>query len=91
MKIPLNRIVAFVYPYVSILAGAVADWLLVHVHLLGLFHTNRTAIASVITQVVVFALTAILTWLGAQKWLTGWQGFEQVAATAAAATPKVKE
>lgn len=70
---PLNKIVAFVGPYVAVLAGAVADWLLVHVHLLGLFHTTHNQIASAITQVVVFGLTAALVWLGHQKWLEGYQ------------------
>lgn len=71
-SLPLNRIVAFAGPYIAIASGAVADWLLVHVHLLALFHTTHTAIASWLTQATVFGLTALLVWLGQQKWLTGW-------------------
>lgn len=75
-KFPLNRIVAFAGPYVAIASGAVADWLIVHVHLLALFHTTKTQVAGAITQIAVFGLTAILTWLGQQKWLSGWQKWE---------------
>ena len=57
-------------------SGAVADWLFVHVHLLADFHTH-SQVAGAITQLIVFVLTAGLSWLGQQKWLTGWQVFEQ--------------
>ena len=79
VKVPLNRVVAFAGPYIAVLSGAVADWLLVHVHLLELFHTTKTQVAGAITQLTVFALTALLTWLGQQKWLTGWQQHEAMA------------
>jgi hypothetical protein len=75
-KFPLNRVIAFAGPYIAILSGALADWLLVHVHLLELFHTTKTQVAGAITQLTVFGLTALLTWLGQQKWLDGWQKFE---------------
>ena len=75
-NIPINRLVAFAGPYIAILSGAVADWLIVHVHLLSLFHTTNTQVAGAITQIAVFGLTAILVWLGQHKWLTGWQIFE---------------
>ena len=75
-KVPINRVVAFAGPYIAILSGALADWLIVHVHLLSLFHTTSTQVAGAITQIAVFGLTAILVWLGQQKWLTGWQHFE---------------
>lgn len=71
LGIPFNRIIAFGGPYIAVASGAVADWLLVHVHLLSLFHTTSTTVAGAITQGTVFGLTAILTWLGHQKWLTG--------------------
>jgi hypothetical protein len=72
---PLNRIVAFCGPYIAVLSGAAADWLLVHVHFLSLFHTTHTTVAGAITQVVVFGVTALLTWLGHQKWLDGYQAW----------------
>lgn len=68
---PLNRIVTFVGPYISLGSGAVASWLFVHVHLLGLFHLNSTGLATGIAQGVVLLLTAGLTWLGQQQWLKG--------------------
>lgn len=83
-KFPINRVVAFAGPYVAILSGAVADWLLVHVHLLDLFHTTSTQVAGAITQLVVFALTSLLVWLGQHKWLDGWQKWEGVIETAIA-------
>lgn len=75
-KFPLNRVIAFAGPYIAIASGAVADWLIVHVHLLALFHTTKTQVAGAITQIAVFGLTSILVWLGQQKWLTGWQQWE---------------
>lgn len=87
MKIPINRVVAFAGPYIAILSGAVADWLLVHVHLLSLFHTSKTAVAGMITQTVVFGLTALLVWLGQHKWLTGWQKWAYETAAAIEKTP----
>lgn len=78
--LPINRIVAFAGPYIAIVSGALADWLLVHVHLLGIFHTTKTATASMLTQGIVFSLTAILVWAGHHKWLTGWQQWAYQAA-----------
>lgn len=68
---PLNRIIAFVGPYVSLGAGALASWLLVHVHLLGLFHLQQDGLATGIAQGTVLILTAVLSWLGQQQWLKG--------------------
>jgi hypothetical protein len=79
-KLPVNRIVAFAGPYIAVVSGALADWLLVHVHFLGIFHTTKTSIASMLTQGLVFALTSILVWAGHHKWLTGWQQFEATVA-----------
>jgi hypothetical protein len=83
-RLPLNRVVAFAGPYISIASGAVASWLLVHVHLLGLFHLQKDGLATGIAQGVVFALTALLAWAGHSKWLQGHQLMLQQAATAAA-------
>ena len=80
MKIPPNRVVAFAGPYIAIASGVIADWLLIHVHVLSTFHTNKTQVASAITQVAVFGLTSLIVWLGQQKWLTGWQLFENAVA-----------
>ena len=85
--LPINRVVAFAGPYVAILSGAIADWLIVHVHLLSLFHTTSTTVAGAITQLGVFGLTSILVWLGHHKWLTGWQQFQAAVAGPAASGP----
>lgn len=68
---PLNRIIAFVGPYVSLASGAAVSWLFVHAHFLALFHLNSTGLATSITQGAILALTAGLTWLGQQQWLKG--------------------
>lgn len=69
----LNRIVAFAGPYVAILSGAIVDWFFVHIHFLANWHTNKSAITNWLTQAVVFALTAILVWMGQQQWLRGFR------------------
>ena len=88
-KLPLNRIVAFAGPYIAVVSGALADWLIVHVHLLGLFHTSKTAVTGVITQATVFGLTSLLVWLGHQKWLSGWQSWERTIAGSVFNGPEV--
>jgi hypothetical protein len=84
-RFPLNRVIAFFGPYISIAAGAIASWLLVHVHLLGLFHLQPDGLSTAIAQGTVFLLTALLTWAGHSKWLTGHQIMLQQGVTAAAA------
>lgn len=71
--ISLNRLVAFGGPYLAVASGAIADWLLVHVHVLSLFHTTHNTLAGAISQASVFALTTLVVWLGHQKWLDGFQ------------------
>ena len=71
-----NRIVAFLGPYVAIASGAIADWLLVHVHFLGLFHVGHSQVAGIIAQVAVFGLTALATLVLHNKWLSGWIAHE---------------
>lgn len=70
---PLNRIVAFLGPHISWLAGLLATWLVVHVHFLGLFHVTGSRIAYVLAQLGTFAVVTLVTWLGHQKWLDGFQ------------------
>jgi hypothetical protein len=72
-RLPLNRIIAFLGPYVAVVAGALASWLLVHVHALGLFKIGHDQLATAIAQGAVFLLTAGLSWAGSSKWLTGHQ------------------
>jgi hypothetical protein len=84
LGIPLNRIVAFAGPYIAVVSGAIAAWLLTHLHVLSMFHLSDSQVASAISQLTVFGITAGLTWLGHQKWLTGHQ-IELAAAVKAAA------
>lgn len=73
---PLNRLVAFAGPYVAVLSGIIANWLVVHVHLLAEFHITSGSVASAISQIAVFGITTLVVWAGHQKWLTGWQKWE---------------
>lgn len=76
-KLPINRIVAFLGPYIAVISGWLANWLIVRVHVLSEFNVHKTTIESVLAQIFVFGVTAILVWLGQHKWLTGWQQYEQ--------------
>lgn len=71
MSIPMNRVVAFLGPYISAAAGLAAAWLVAKVNVLGLpgldEHNATTLISAGLTQVVVTGVT----WLGHSKWLTG--------------------
>jgi hypothetical protein len=86
-RFPLNRVIAFFGPYISIAAGALASWLLVHVHVLGLFHVQHDGLSTAIAQGAVFLLTALLAWAGHSKWLTGHQILLQQSVVAAGAAP----
>jgi hypothetical protein len=90
LGIPFNRIVAFVGPYIAVGSGAIAAWLLTHLHVLSMFHLTDNQVATAISQLTVFGITAGLTWLGHQKWLTGHQiqfAAELKAAAEHSATP----
>jgi hypothetical protein len=84
--IPLNRVVAFGGPYIAVGSGVVADWLLVHVHFLSLFHVTHNSLASAVAQGIVFGLTALIVWLGHQKWLDGFQKWAYTTVVESAAT-----
>jgi hypothetical protein len=84
---PLNRLVAFLGPYLAIASGTVATWLLVHVHALATFHVNHDHLASALAQVAVFAISTLVVWAGHHKWLSGWQQWEsRIARASTAAT-----
>jgi hypothetical protein len=69
--IPLNRVVAFAGPYVSIASGIAATWLTVHVHVLTVFHLTQSSIAGELTQAAIFGISTGVTWLGHSAWLKG--------------------
>jgi hypothetical protein len=69
-KIKIPAILAFIAPYLSVASGAIAAWLLVHVHILGIFHVGRAGVQQAIYGAVVFGITSILTYLAAHfHWL----------------------
>jgi hypothetical protein len=57
------ELVAFLTPYISAFAGVLAAALFVHVHFLGFLHIGQRGVASAIASALVFAVTAVLTWL----------------------------
>lgn len=70
----LNKLVAFVGPWVSVAAGLAATYLVTHLPFLtDMFHTDAAGIAGAIGAVITFAITTLVVWLGHQKWLTGFQ------------------
>ena len=62
--VALNRLVAFLGPYIATLSGIVATWLTVHVHLLATFHVGTDDTAKAIAQIVVFAITTAVVYAG---------------------------
>lgn len=76
LKLPAaNRIVAFAGPYISLLSGAVASWLVVNVQVLGSLHLGQDKLAHGIAYAVTAGLGAGLPHLGMQKWLNGHQAY----------------
>jgi hypothetical protein len=71
VQIPLNRIVAFAGPYVSVASGGVASWLVAKANVLGIGGLDKANLATHVAGGLTFAVVAGLTWLGHSKWLTG--------------------
>lgn len=70
LSVSLTQILAFVTPYISVAAGALAAWVFVHVHVLGIFHVTQQSLVGVISAALVFAVTTAVTWLAHnQHWL----------------------
>jgi hypothetical protein len=73
LKIPFNRFVTFVKPYLNIAGAAVAAWLIAKVNVLGIhgLDARKDQLATGITA----AGTGLITWAAAQlgdlKWLKG--------------------
>lgn len=61
-KFTIAEVIAFLTPYASIAAGAVAAWLFVHVHFLGIFHFTQPGVAQTIASALVFGVSAVITW-----------------------------
>jgi hypothetical protein len=71
--IPLNRVVAFVGPYTSAIAGGIASWLVARVNIAGLPGLDQNNLKTGIAGGLTWLLVAGLTWAGHSKWLTGHQ------------------
>lgn len=71
MSIPLNRVVAFVGPYISVVAGGIAAYLVAVVDVIGLPGLNQANLTTWLAGAITFVVTAALSWLGHSKWLTG--------------------
>lgn len=73
LKIPFNRFVTFLKPYLNIAGAAVAAWLIAKVNVLGIhgLDSHKDQLATGLTA----AGTGIITWgaaqLGDLKWLKG--------------------
>jgi hypothetical protein len=68
---PANRIVAFAGPYIAVIAGGVASWLVAKVNLAGLPGLDEDNLKTALTGGFTWLLVAGLAWAGHSKWLTG--------------------
>lgn len=73
LGIPINRVVAFCGPAISLVAGGASAFLVARVNVLGVPGLDQANVATWLTAGGTLALGAGLTWLGHQKWLTGHQ------------------
>jgi hypothetical protein len=73
MTIPLNRLVAFVGPYVSVVAGGIASWLVAKVNVVGIAGLSQDNLKTTIAGGITWLVVAAVTWAGHSKWLTGHQ------------------
>lgn len=70
---PLNRVVAFAGPYISLAAGSLATYLFAKLNVLGVPGLTESNLATDLAAALTFGLTTVVTWLGQSKWLTGHQ------------------
>jgi hypothetical protein len=69
--IPFNRVVAFVGPYTSAIAGGIASWLVARANIAGLPGLDQNNLKTGIAAALTWLLVSGLTWAGHSKWLTG--------------------
>ncbi len=72
-RLPLNRIVALLGPFIAIFAGGVASWL--SQNFPGLI-TDESAARADIIQGTTFVVGVLITWALQHKYLEGWQRWE---------------
>jgi hypothetical protein len=71
--LPLNRIIALLGPWLTVAEGAIATWIVTHLHFLSLLHVGHDDVLKVITQLVVFLATIAVSAVLKLKWLKGHQ------------------
>jgi hypothetical protein len=92
---PANRIVAFAGPYLSVIAGGIASWLVAKVNVAGIQGLDQDNLQTTISGGLAWLLVAGLAWAGHSRWLSGHHiqleadGKATAAAMAAAAAPAV--
>ena len=67
------RIIQWAAGPIAIAAGIVATWLTTHVHLLATFHIDQSGITGTLTQLGIFAVGALVTYLPQHNWVRGHQ------------------
>ena len=72
-RMPLNRFIAFIKPYINLAAGAIAAWLVAKANVLGIpglgEHGNELQIG--IAAALAWGVTQLATQMGDLKWLKG--------------------
>jgi hypothetical protein len=71
MSLPLNRVIAFAGPYISVFAGGVATWIVAKMNVIGVAGLDQDNLSEQIASGLTFTLTAGLAWLGHAQWLKG--------------------
>jgi len=71
--VPLNRFITFVKPYLNLLAGAIAAWLVAKANVLGIsgLGANGDGLQTGIAAALAWGVTQGVTELGDLKWLKG--------------------
>jgi hypothetical protein len=70
-NIHFNRVVAFAGPYISVLAGGIASWLVARLNIAGVPGLDQDNLQTSIAGGLTFVLVAGLSWAGHSKWLSG--------------------
>ena len=91
MVIPINRVVAFLGPWIALVSTAITTWLIAHVNVLGIPGLDHANTATYVAGALTALVTAGLQALGGWAWLKGHhiqlQGDAAVAAAALAPVP----
>lgn len=73
LKIPGNRVVAFVGPYIAVGAGGAVAFVVAKLNAIGFpgLGEHQHELATGLTAAGLWLLTSALAWAGHSKWLTG--------------------